>query len=61
MENTELTYQSALEEIERIVSQIKSGSMPLEQLKGQIDRANGLLSFCKQQLHGVEQTLSDTQ
>ena len=61
MENTELTYQSALEEIERIVSQIKSGSMPLEQLKRQIDRANVLLAFCKDQLHGVEQSLADAQ
>lgn len=43
-----MTYEQALEKLEKIVSEIKSGEMPLSDLTKKIDEAQKLTDFCKQ-------------
>lgn len=49
-----LTYESALAELETIVSAVERGELPIEKLVNQLKRAQELLAFCKTQLTQVE-------
>ena len=48
------TYEAALEELERLVGQIESGQLPLEQLLTGYQRGAELLKFCRDKLEAVE-------
>lgn len=48
------TYEQALEELERLVGQIESGQMPLEQMLSGYQRGAELLKFCRERLQSVE-------
>ena len=48
------TYEAALEELERLVGQIESGQLPLEQLLTGYRRGAELLKFCRDKLEAVE-------
>lgn len=49
-----LTYESALAELESIVSSVERGDLPIDQLTAHLKRAQELLAFCKAQLTQVE-------
>lgn len=49
-----ITYESALAELEQIVSAVERGDLPINQLTSRIKRAQDLLSLCKAQLTQVE-------
>lgn len=49
-----LSYESALAELEQIVTAVERGDMPIEQLTTKIKRAQQLLALCKHQLTQVE-------
>lgn len=49
-----ITYESALAELEQIVSAVERGDLPINQLTSRIKRAQELLSLCKAQLTQVE-------
>lgn len=51
----ELSYELALSELERIVSQMESGQMPLDASLEAYKRGNALLEFCQKSLAEVEQ------
>ena len=48
------SYEAALEELEKLVSLIESGQLPLEQLLSGYQRGAELLQFCRDKLQAVE-------
>lgn len=48
------TYEAALGELEQLVSQLESGSLPLDQLLSGYQRGAQLLQFCRDKLQAVE-------
>ena len=49
-----LNYEKAFAELSKIVEEMEGGSIKLDQLKTRIDRANELISFCREQLRSTE-------
>ncbi len=54
-----MTYEQALNELQEILSGLESGETPLAQLPIAVQRAGVLIRFCKDELRGVENALSD--
>lgn len=54
-----LTYKQAIEEIEKIVNEIESGELDLDDLLKKVDYATTLILFCKEKLKNAEITLED--
>ncbi len=48
-------YEDALNELERLVSTMEAGQLPLDQLLTQYERGAELLNFCRSRLEAVEQ------
>lgn len=48
------SYEAGLQELERLVSELESGQMPLDQLLGSYQRGAALLNFCRDKLQAVE-------
>ena len=48
------SYEAALAELDRLVAQIESGQLPLEQLLTGYQRGAELLQFCRDKLQAVE-------
>jgi exodeoxyribonuclease VII small subunit len=48
------SYEEALAELERLVSSMESGQMPLDSLLVGYRRAAALLAFCRERLQAVE-------
>jgi len=49
------TYEQALAELDRLVVQMESGQLPLDELLDGYRRGAELLSFCRERLQGVEE------
>lgn len=59
-----LSYEEALAELERLVSTMETGQVPLERLIEGYHRGAELLQFCRSRLEAVEQqvkVLEDSQ
>lgn len=48
------TYELALQELERLISELESGQLPLDQLLTSYQRGAQLMAFCKSRLEAVE-------
>jgi exodeoxyribonuclease VII small subunit len=48
------SYEAALQELERLLGQLESGELPLEQLLSAYRRGAELLTFCRARLEAVE-------
>ena len=48
------SYEAAMEELEKLTSQIESGQLPLEQLLSGYRRGAELLQYCRDKLQAVE-------
>ena len=48
------TYELALQELERLIVDLESGQLPLDQLLTSYQRGAQLMSFCKGKLEAVE-------
>ncbi len=46
----ELTYQSAIQELESILSQLESNQVDVDKMSTMVNRATELIQFCKQRL-----------
>jgi exodeoxyribonuclease VII small subunit len=53
--NPPASYEAALAELEKLVGQIESGQLPLEQLLAGYERGAELLAFCRGKLQAVEE------
>ena len=54
MANKEPTYGEAVEELERIISEIEEESVDVDVLTGKVKRATFLIGFCKERLRATE-------
>ncbi|MBB3177588.1 exodeoxyribonuclease VII small subunit [Variovorax sp. Sphag1AA] len=48
------TYEAGLQELEKLVTELESGQLPLDQLLGSYQRGAALLAFCRDKLQAVE-------
>jgi exodeoxyribonuclease VII small subunit len=48
------TYELALQELERLITDLESGQLPLDQLLISYQRGAQLMAFCKTRLEAVE-------
>ena len=48
------SYEAGLQELERLVNELESGQMPLDQLLVSYQRGAALLDFCRDKLQAVE-------
>jgi exodeoxyribonuclease VII small subunit len=48
------TYEAGLQELEKLVTELESGQLPLDQLLGSYQRGAALLAFCRDRLQAVE-------
>jgi exodeoxyribonuclease VII small subunit len=49
------SYEAALAELERIVDELESGSMPLQDMLSSYQRGAALLQYCREQLKAVDE------
>ena len=56
---TNLTYETALAELESIVSSLEKGDFELSKMTSQLRRAQELLAFCNEKLAQVEHDVND--
>ena len=54
---SQLTFDTAYAELEKIVRQIESENVPLDELATKVKEAKELIRFCEEKLHGIEQEL----
>ena len=54
MKKDELTYETAMEQLETIVAGFEQGSLEIDQLSAKLKEAQELLKFCKTRLLKVE-------
>ena len=57
MSDIELTYKSAKEELEQIVTAIESGELDVDSLTQKVKRASVLIAFCKGKLTQTDEEL----
>lgn len=50
-----MTYEQAIQKLEGILSQLKTGQMPLAELTEKIKEAQALVAFCKKQIKDVSE------
>lgn len=58
MGNEELTYASAIAELENIVKGIESGEVDVDVLAERLKRATELIKFCNDRLKGTQEAVS---
>ena len=51
------SYEAAMEELERLASELESGAMPLDAVLGGYKRGAELLQFCRGKLESVEEQI----
>jgi exodeoxyribonuclease VII small subunit len=51
------TYEEALKRLEEIMSKIDSGTLDIDSLSDNLKQAQGLLAFCRDKLHRVDQEI----
>jgi len=54
MDNKEITYQVAIEEIETILKEIENQDIDIDQLGNKLKRVNELVKICKKKLYTAE-------
>jgi exodeoxyribonuclease VII small subunit len=54
---SQLTFDTAYAELEKIVRLIESENVPLDELAAKVKEAKELIRFCEEKLRGIEQEL----
>ncbi len=54
---SQLTFDKAYADLEKIVRQIESENIPLDELAAKVKEAKSLIQFCEDKLRGIEQEL----
>lgn len=50
MKEKELTYEAAIERLEKLAKEMENGDLPIDQLATKLNEAQQLLLFCKDKL-----------
>jgi exodeoxyribonuclease VII small subunit len=56
-EGPEPSFERALERLEKIVSEMESGTMSLEEMIGRFEEGQGLIRICTKKLNEVERKI----
>lgn len=59
MNESELTYQKALDELRTIHARLRSDDVDVDRLLEDVQRASELLAFCKERLESVGERLEE--
>jgi len=54
----EMTYESALEELQGITQNLQEGKIGIDELATQLQRAAELIRFCREKLRNVEKDIN---
>lgn len=60
MDEINITYKEAIDEIEQIIDRIESEELDVDELSAQVKRAGNLLQWCKSRLKNTEEELTRT-
>lgn len=58
-QKTKLTYESALQELQGIVTQLQEEAVGMDDLSEKVSRAAELLAFCREKLRETERKVED--
>jgi exodeoxyribonuclease VII small subunit len=56
--NDKLTYTTAFEELQKIVSEIEQGAISVDELSEKVKRASQLIKICKSKLTSTEEEVN---
>jgi len=56
---TNMTYNSAFSELEKLVIQIENDEIQLDTLAEKVKQANALIKFCETKLRTIEKDIND--
>jgi exodeoxyribonuclease VII small subunit len=51
------SFEEALDRLERLVTELEEGEVPLEKALAAFEEGQVLIKYCEQKLHAAEQTL----
>lgn len=54
-----LTYKSAMEEIESLVKLLEENKLDVDELREKVKRIATLVEFCKEKLHSTEEEVNN--
>ncbi len=54
MEEKEISYNQAINEIEKILRKIEEQELDVDELAGKLKRVTALIKICKKKLHNAE-------
>ncbi|MEO0310388.1 MAG: exodeoxyribonuclease small subunit [Bacteroidota bacterium] len=54
-----MSYTKAYTELQKIVAQLESGNISIDQLASKVAKAKELLAICESQLRSVENTINE--
>ena len=57
MSKKKISYESAMKELQEIVSQLQEESIGMDELTEKVKRSAELISFCKEKLRSTKQEL----
>ncbi len=57
MTEKNITFNKAVEELEKILEQIETGKMDVDELSGKVRRASELLRLCQSKLRNTEEEI----
>ncbi len=57
MSNKNPSFNQAVEELEKILEQIESGELDVDELSGKVKRASELLRLCQSKLRATEEEI----
>lgn len=60
-ETQELTYNSAMLELKKIIESIEQGDVKIDALSTNLERANFLVIYCQQKLRTIEGSISESE
>ena len=58
MENKELTFEEAIEDLEKIVTELENGDLPLDKSVENFKKGMELSNYCSKLLDDAEKTIS---
>lgn len=58
MENTDITFEQAIEDLEKIVADLEAGEMPLDKSVENFKKGMELSNYCSKLLDEAEKTIS---
>ena len=59
MDKSKISYQQSIDEIEKILNQIESEDLTIDELSDKIKKASELLKLCKTKLKQTEKDVED--